>query len=301
MPSQRIIPCLWLDDQAEQAAAQYLRTFPGGGVTATSRYPEGPPSPGGRPGGSVLTVEVVLAGVRFTLLNGGPTFRPGPSISFFAHADTPAEADRLHAVLGEGGTPLMPLGEYPWSPRYAWVADRYGVSWQIITGRRPPGAAAIVPCLMFSGPQHGRAEEAMRAYAAAIPESRIVEVARYASGEGPEAWVKHGRLVLAGQPLVAMDSHLAHDVTFDEGVSLQVMCRDQAEVDRCWAALGEGGTPVQCGWLKDRFGLSWQVVPEGLVDLITGPDTAARGRVFAALMQMVKLDLAALRRAATGP
>lgn len=300
MTSHRIVPCLWLDDQAEQAAALYRRAFPGGAIASTARYPEGPPGPGGRPGGSVLTVEVVLAGVRFTLLNGGPMFRPGPSISFFAHAATPAEADRLHAVLGEGGTPLMPLGAYPWSERYAWVADRFGVSWQIITGRRAPGAAAIVPCLMFSGAQHGRAEEAMRSYTRLLPDSRIVEVARYASGEGPEDMVKHGRFVLSGQDLVAMDSHLAHDLAFDEGVSLQVMCQDQAEVDRCWAALLEGGAPSQCGWLKDRYGLSWQVVPAGLAALLTGPDAAARGRVFAALTKMVKLDAAALRRAADG-
>lgn len=299
MPSQRIIPCLWLDAQAEQAAAQYLRAFPGS-VTATSHYPEGHAAPGGRPGGSVLTVEVVLAGVRFTLLNGGPLFRPGPTISFFAHADTPAEVDRLHAVLGEGGTPLMPLGTYPWSERYAWVADRYGVSWQIMAGRRPPGAPAITPCLMFSGPQHGRAEEAMRSYTGLLPDSRIVEVARYASGEGPADMVKHGRFVLAGQALVAMDSHLAHDLTFDEGVSFQVMCQDQAELDRCWAALLEGGAPSQCGWLKDRFGVSWQVVPAELPALVNGGDAAARGRVFDAIMKMVKLDVAALRRAATG-
>jgi len=140
----------------------------------------------------------------------------------------------------------------------------------------------------------------MRSYTRLLPDSRIVEVARYASGEGPEDMVKHGRFVLAGQDLVAMDSHLAHDLAFDEGVSLQVMCQDQAEVDRCWAALLEGGAPSQCGCLKDRYGLSWQVVPSDLGALITGPDAAARGRVFAALMKMVKLDVAALQRAAAG-
>ncbi len=299
MTSHEIVPCVWLDDQAEQAAAFYVRTFPGSRVTATSRYPESADNPGGRPRGSVLTVEVDLAGQHFTLLNGGPLFVLNPSISFFVHVDDPAGADRLFEPLAEGGEALMPLDAYPWSERYGWVKDRFGVSWQVMAGRRPPGGRTITPCLMFAGPQHGRAEEAMRAYTGLFPGGRIVEVERYGAGEGPEGTVKHGRFSLAGQDLVAMDSHLAHGISFNEALSLQVLCDDQATLDRYWEALGAGGEHGPCGWLKDRFGLSWQVVPTGIFRWMTG-EAAARDRAFAVMLTMKKLDIAALERAFLG-
>jgi len=300
MTSNQIVPCVWLDDQAEQAAAFYTRTFRGGRIAATSRYPESTDNPGGRPRGSVLTVEIELSGRRFTLLNGGPAFQLNPSISFFAHVDVSAEADRLFGALADGGQVLMPLDAYAWSERYGWVKDRFGVSWQVMAGRRPPGGAAIVPCLMFAGALHGRAEEAMRTYASIFPGGRIADVARYVAGEGQVGAVKHGRVVLAGQDLVAMDAHGTHGFTFNEALSLQVMCQDQATLDRYWSALAEGGVQGPCGWLKDRFGLSWQVVPASIARLLIGGDAAARDRAFAAMLTMGKLDIAALERAFAG-
>jgi len=300
MRNHQIVPCLWLDDRAEEAAALYARTFPGARVTPTSRYPSAGTNPSGRPPGSVLTVELELAGQPFTLLNGGPLFRPTPSLSFFVHVDAPAQADPLFDALAEGGQVLMPLGAYPWSERYGWVQDRFGASWQVIAGRRPPGGSTIAPCLMFAGAVHGRAEEAMRLYTGLFPAGRIADVARYAAGEGPEGAVKHGRFLLTGQDLVAMDAHGDHGFGFTEGLSLQVMCEDQATLDRHWAALGEGGSHGPCGWLKDRFGLSWQVVPTAIRRWFTEGDAAARDRAFAAMLTMGKLDVAALERAFAG-
>jgi predicted 3-demethylubiquinone-9 3-methyltransferase (glyoxalase superfamily) len=296
----RITPCVWFDDQAEQAAAFYVRTFPAGRIVATSRYPESSDNPGDRPRGSVLTVEFEVAGQRFTALNGGPVFSLNPSVSFFFHVDTGADAERLYAALADGGEALMPLGTYPWSERYGWVKDRFGVSWQVIAGRRPKGTATIVPCLMFAGAQHGRAENAMRLYAGIFPGGRIDSVERYAAGEGPQDAVKHGRFVVAGQEMVAMDSHVDHGVTFNEALSLQVMCENQDEIDRYWAALAEGGEHGPCGWLKDRFGLSWQVAPTAIAEWMTSTDTAARDRAFEVMLQMKKLDIAALKRAFEG-
>lgn len=300
MTPRTIVPCLWMDDQAESAAAFYTSTFPNGRIEATSHYPASGENPSGKPPGSVLTVEFEIAGQRFTALNGGPIFRMNPSVSFFVHVDTAKEADTLYAKLTEGGEPLMPIGSYPWSERYGWVKDRFGVSWQVMAGRRPPGGETIVPCLMYTGAQKGRAQEAMTLYTSVFPGGRVDQVDRYAEGEGPTGWVKHGRFVVAGQALVAMDSHIEHAFNFDEGLSLQVMCRDQAEVDHFWEALSEGGTKGPCGWLKDRFGLSWQVVPIGIAEWMSSGDVAARDRTFAAMMGMTKPDVAALQAAFRG-
>jgi predicted 3-demethylubiquinone-9 3-methyltransferase (glyoxalase superfamily) len=295
-----IVPCLWFDDQAEAAARFYIETFRAGAITAVSRYPESSDNPSGKPRGSVLTVEFEIAGQRFTALNGGPHFTINPSISFFVHAETPEEADRLFTRLASGGSVLMPLGEYPWSRRYGWTCDRFGVSWQVITGSRPQTPSPIMPCLMFTGRQHGHAEAALATYAKLFPGGRVETLDRYAESEGPEGTIKHGRIRIGEQSLSAMDSHIDHGFTFNEAVSLQVMCDDQAEVDRYWAALSEGGEQGPCGWLKDRFGVSWQVVPSSIAEWLTSTDTAAKDRAFQAVMTMKKLDIATIQAAFAG-
>jgi predicted 3-demethylubiquinone-9 3-methyltransferase (glyoxalase superfamily) len=295
-----IVPCLWFDDQAEEAAHFYTQTFPGGQITAVSRYPEFQDNPSGKPPGSVLTVELDLAGQGFTALNGGPQFVINPSISFFVRADSIAETERLFSAFADGGQVMMPLGTYPWSERYGWVADRFGLSWQVMTRQPGQQGATIVPCLMFADTQHGKAEEAMRAYTGIFPGGHIEHVERYVAGEEPEGGVKHGRFFVDGQEIVAMDSHVAHGATFNEAVSLQIMCRDQSTVDHYWDALSEGGWKGPCGWLKDRFGLSWQVVPAEIVKWMTNENVAARDRAFAAMMTMTKLDVAALHAAFDG-
>ncbi len=305
LSNSKIVPCIWFDDQAQEAATFYARTLPGGRTNAASHYPETAENPSGKPRGSLLTAEFEVAGQRFTALNGGPMFVLNPSISFFIQVGTTEEVDHLFAALAEGGEALIPIDSYPWSERYAWVKDRFGVSWQPIKtngaqGAPGGGAATIAPCLMFAGKQHGRAEEAMRFYAGVFPDGRIETVERYSGDEGPPGTVKHGRFRLAGQEMVAMDSHVAHDTTFNEALSLMVMCKDQDEVDRYRDALGEGGEHGPCGWLKDRFGLSWQVVPSMIGQWLTSKDSAARDRAFGAVMQMSKLDIAAIQRAFAG-
>ena len=298
--SAAIVPCLWLDDQAEEAARFYTRTFGDGRVLATSHYPESADNPSGKPRGSVLTVEFEVLGRRFTALNGGPQFAINPSISFFVFSDTAARTEALWAELGQSGKVLMPLDKYPWSERYGWVQDRFGVSWQVMTTQRAAEGSRIVPCLMFSGAQYGRAEEAMKAYTAVFPDSRVVQLEQYGAGLPAEGKVVHGRIVLAGQQLIAMDGHTAQRESFNEGLSLQVMCEDQAEIDHCWERLSAGGQPGVCGWLRDAFGLSWQIVPQRIADWVASRDTQANDRAFQAIMGMRKVDIAALDAAFAG-
>jgi predicted 3-demethylubiquinone-9 3-methyltransferase (glyoxalase superfamily) len=293
----QIVPCLWLDDDAEDAAQLYASVFPQTCIVGTSHYPTTVDNPGNMPRGSVLTVELEVAGARFTLLNGGPVFAINPSISFFVMLPTEKDVDRVFHALKEGGEALMDVDTYPWSKRYGWVKDRYGVSWQVMHDDKL--APCIMPCLMFSDAHHGQAEEAMRLYTTVL-DGKIDSIDRYTKDQGPEGTVAHGRFTIRGQRMVAMDSHIQHNITFNEGVSLQVMCEDQAEIDRLWDRLSEGGEKGQCGWLKDRFGVSWQVVPANIASWLTSTDVKARDRAFDAMMKMKKPDVRALEAAFHG-
>jgi predicted 3-demethylubiquinone-9 3-methyltransferase (glyoxalase superfamily) len=305
---QTIVPCLWFDDQAEEAAKFYTSLFPDSSIVATSRYPTGFDNPSGKPRGSVMTVELEIAGTPFTALNGGPHFKINPAISFILNFDPskdPRARESLDAVwqtLSQGGTALMPLDKYPFSERYGWLADRFGVSWQLILSD-PSGEERpfVVPSLMFVGPVAGRAEEAIRFYTSVFEDSRHGMVARYGPGQDPDkpGTIMYADFMLRGQWLAAMDSAQEHAFGFNEGVSLQVPCRIQDEVDHYWSKLADGGEEGPCGWLKDRFGVSWQVVPTRFIEMMSTGEAGMPGfeRAFQAMLGMKKLDIGALETA----
>jgi predicted 3-demethylubiquinone-9 3-methyltransferase (glyoxalase superfamily) len=156
----------------------------------------------------------------------------------------------------------------------------------------------VIPCLWFDG----QAEEAARFYTSVFPDSRVTDISRYSEAVNgkPAGSVLTVAFELAGQKFTALNGGPAFK--FSEAVSFQVMCDSAEEVDHFWSKLGEGG-PVearQCGWLKDRFGLSWQVIPKRFMAMMTDSDKTKVGRVFAAMMKMKKLDLPALERAFNG-
>jgi predicted 3-demethylubiquinone-9 3-methyltransferase (glyoxalase superfamily) len=307
-PGGRIAPCIWFDDAAEAAATFYTDLFPDARILATSRYPKGFDNPAGKPRGSVVTVEFEIAGVHFTALNGGPHLRPNPSISCILNFDPSRDPkarenlDATWAALSEGGRALMPLDAYPFSPRYGWTTDRFGVSWQLILSD-PSGDPRpfVVPSLLFTGAVAGRAEEAIAFYTSVFEDSRTGLVARYGEGQAPDVpgTIMYADFMLDGQWLAAADSAQAHAFAFDEGVSLQVLCDSQAEVDRFWSKLSEGGEEGVCGWLKDGFGVSWQVVPTRLIEMMTAgaADGAGYERAFREMLGMKKLDLGKLESA----
>jgi predicted 3-demethylubiquinone-9 3-methyltransferase (glyoxalase superfamily) len=143
------------------------------------------------------------------------------------------------------------------------------------------------------------AEEAARFYCGIFPDSRIVDIAHYTEvGPGEPGSVLTVEFELAGQSFVGING--GPEFKFTEAISLEIACADQAEVDHYWAHLGEGGSYVQCGWLKDRYGLSWQVVPQRLPELLSTGDEEATNRVMKAMLGMVKLDVAELEAAARG-
>jgi predicted 3-demethylubiquinone-9 3-methyltransferase (glyoxalase superfamily) len=297
----KIAPCLWFDHQAEEAANFYAALFKDSRIDRVSYYGKEGFEIHGRPEGSVLTVAFQLAGRDFLALNGGPHFKFTPALSLFVVLESEAEIDALWAGLGEGSSVLMPLDAYDWSPKYGWLSDRYGLSWQVMLGRKADVGQTISPSLLFVGPQHGKAEEAMKFYTSLFSGSVIDGISRY-DGEGadPAGSVKHAQFRLNGDSFMAMDSAFAHQFGFTEAVSFMVNCDTQEEIDRFWSALSAVPQAEQCGWLKDRFGVSWQIVPAILPQLLSDPDRQKSGRVMTALLGMRKLDIARLIAAHRG-
>jgi len=287
----RIVPHLWFDTQAAEAAGFYAGLFPGSRVMSRTKI-EGTPS------GTAELVVAELAGQEFQLLSAGPPFRFTPAISFLVACDSDDEVNRLHSELVRGGSQLMPLGPYPFAERYAWVMDRWGLSWQVMHRSSLGPGQKITPTLMYVGNQCGRAETAVRRYASLFGGS-VGEIDRYEAGPGPDqpGTVRHAAFNLAGQGFAAMDSAQPHLLGFNEAVSLLVLCDSQNEIDRLWVALSADPKAEACGWLKDEFGLSWQISSPTLGRLMNDADPARKARVTQAMLKMTKLDLAALEGA----
>lgn len=298
---QRIVPNLWFDHNAAEAAAFYARVLPDTRVTGVQHYPvEGLPEFQLEFAGKELIVEFEVAGHRFVAINAGPEFPVTTSASFMLNFDPSRDdaarehLDAVWAGLSKGGRVLMPLDAYPFSPHYGWVQDRYGVGWQLIlTDPEGEPRPFVIPNLLFGGPVQNRAGEALERYASVFPGARVGMVATYPEQVGPAVpgSVMFGEVELLGQWFALMDAAVEQQDSFTCGVSFMIECADQAELDRYWAALSEVPEAEQCGWCADRFGLSWQVVPENLGELMRAPGAYQR------LLAMKKIDLAALRGA----
>jgi len=290
---QKIVPYLWFDHEAGEAAALYTSLFPNSRIRGRTKL-------GGTPSGEVEMLTIELEGLEFQLISAGPYFRFTPAVSFLVACQSKEEVDRLWQSLHAPGKELMPLGDYPFSQRYGWTEDKYGLSWQIMyMGDRKMGQR-ITPTLMFVGEACGKAEEAVRLYASLFEGSAVTSIETYGPGAEPNArdMVKHASFVLEGQEFAAMDSALDHPFTFNEAVSLMVYCDTQAEIDHFWGALSARPEAEQCGWLKDRFGLSWQIVPRAMERIMSEKDPSKLARVTEAFLKMKKFDLAELERAA---
>jgi predicted 3-demethylubiquinone-9 3-methyltransferase (glyoxalase superfamily) len=299
-----ITPHLWFDTQAEEAAKFYVGLFENSEVKTITRYTKAGFEVHGQPEGKVMTVEFELAGQKFIGLNGGPVFKFTPAISFLIACTSKEEVDHFWSQLNQGGTALMELAEYPFSEKYGWTADRYGLSWQIMYMGDIPFRQKIVPALMFVGEQAGKAETAMKFYTSIFEDSNIGNIMRYEAGEEPDkvGTIKHAVFTLAGQDFNAMDSAHEHKFSFNEAVSLMVPCDTQAEVDHYWDKLSVGGDAQaqQCGWLKDQYGVSWQVAPTILDQMMKDPDPQKVERVTNAFLKMKKFDIAELEKAFQG-
>ena len=289
---QRITPHLWFDKEAKQAAEFYTSIFKDSKIKNTTTLHN-------TPSGSVDIVTIELLGQEFTLLSAGPLFKFTPAVSFLVACKTKEEVDALWKRLSENGLPLMELAEYPFSERYGWTQDKYGLSWQVMFVGNRETKQRIIPTLMFVGTQCGKTEEAMNFYTSVFPKAKVGEIVRYGKSEQPdkEGTVKHASFTLEGQEFAGMDSAGSHNFNFNEAVSLIVHCDTQKEIDHYWEKLSADPKAEACGWLKDRYGLSWQIVPTAMDDMLKDPDETKLARLTEAFLKMKKFDIAKLREA----
>lgn len=299
---QKIIPHLWFDNQAKEAAEFYVSVFGNDSkITGTTTLHE-------TPSGDVDSVSFELMGHSFMAISAGPMFTINPSISFFVNFDPSRNRqarknlDTLWERLSKGGTALMPLQEYPFSKRYGWIQDKYGLSWQLIlTDPEGEPRPDIIPSFLFVGDVCGKAEEATDFYLSVFKDSRRGELAHYPAGMEPdkEGTIMFTDFMLEGEWFAAMDSARDHDFGFNEAISLMVYCDTQDEIDYYWEKLKAGGDPdaQQCGWLKDRYGVSWQVAPRLLGEMIQKGTREQVNRVTQTFLPMKKLDIAAIQKA----
>lgn len=293
---QKIVPCLWFDKNAEEAVSFYTSIFKSYKIGNINYY--------GKEGyeihhmeeGTILTIEFELEGQKFLALNGGPVFKFNPSVSFFIGCNTKEEIDMLWSSLSEGGMILMPLDKYPFSERYGWLQDKYGLSWQIML-MDAEIKQKIIPTLMFVGDVCGKAEEAMNFYISVFNSSKVGDIFRYSKNMEPdkEGTIAHASFSIENQEFAAMDSAREHNFNFNEAVSFIINCETQEEIDDYWGKLSNDPKAEQCGWLKDKYGVSWQVVPKILNEILQNKEKSEK--VMKELLQMKKLEIEKLNQA----
>lgn len=294
---QKINPFLWFDDNAKEAVNSYASVFSDAKIKTTTRYSEESSKAAGRPKDSVMTVAFELYGFPFTAINGGPTFKLNPSISFFVYGKTEKEVEELWNKLSNGGKVLMALDKYPFSEKYGWAEDKFGVSWQVMisTGEIEQ---KIIPSLMFTK-NSGKAEEAINFYTSVFNDAKPGSFFRYEEGQKPDedSSVAYADFTLEGQKFAAMDGGHMHDFSFNEAVSFVVNCKDQKELDYYWSKLSAIPQAEMCGWLKDKYGVSWQIVPANLSELLSSKEPGKSQRVMQKVLQMKKIIIADLEKA----
>jgi predicted 3-demethylubiquinone-9 3-methyltransferase (glyoxalase superfamily) len=288
---QKITPFLWLNNNVEEAVNLYTSAFKDSKIVSMNR------AGGALPGeqGQVFSATFQISGLEFYSLNGGPMYQFTPAVSLFVTCETQEEISELWSKLGDGGMVMMPLNKYPFSEQFGWVQDKFGLSWQLnLTGSKQK----VTPFLMFVKEQNGKAEEAMNLYTSVFKNSSVLRVAHFAAGErGEEGTVKHGAFSLDGNEFMAMDSNGEHAFTFTPAFSFFVHCTTQEEVDYFWDKLAEGGRHDRCGWLTDKYGVSWQIIPDTLNKLLYDKDPAKSKRVMDAMMKMTKIEIMGLQDA----
>lgn len=286
---------IWFDTQAKEAAQFYTTVFKNAEIEFTNTIEN-------TPSGDADIVGLRIEDAMFQFISAGPYFKPNPSISFTIACGSEEEAQDLWKKLSEGGKALMEYGDYPFATKYGWCEDKFGVSWQISFMKDQQVTQKITPGFLFVGDNAGKAEEAMNFYTSVFPASGIDFTSRYGEGMEPNKpdYINYGAFHLVNQGFTAMDSAQDHRFQFTEGISIMVYCKDQEEIDTYWEALSAVPEAEQCGWIKDKFGVSWQIVPIHMDEMMVSGDKEAKKRLTEAFLKMKKFDIATLEAAFNG-
>lgn len=298
---EKITPHLWFDKEAKEAAEFYTSLFPHSKITNITTLHD-------TPSGDCDVVSFELSNQSFMAISAGPFFKFNPAVSFLVtfnplqEKDAREKLDLLWNKLSSNGIVLMPLQEYPFSKCYGWVQDKYGLSWQLILSENINERQFIIPSLMFVGDKCGKAEEAISFYTSIFKNSRRGSVARYNSDQAPnqEGTIAFAEFMLLDKWFAAMDSARIYDFTFNEAISFMVNCDTQEEIDYYWEKLSAVPEAEQCGWLKDKYDLSWQIVPTALSDMMKNGSSKQIERIMQSFLPMKKFDIAILKRAYEG-
>lgn len=292
---QKIVPHLWYDKEAKEAATFYISLFENSKILNQTVI-------GDTPSGDAEIINFELVGQEFAAISAGPYFKFNPSISLMVACSTIEEVNTKWTALSEGGSELMPLAEYPFSKWYGWIQDRYGLSWQLMLVDSGQTVQKITPNLLFSNSSCGKTEEAVKYYAEVFENSEIGLISRYGKGEAEssKAQVNYAAFKLCGLDFSAMDNAYDVDFNFNEAFSLIINCEDQVEIDYYWDKLSAVPEAEQCGWVKDQFGVSWQIVPSNMDEVLMQGTEDEIKRVTEAFLKMKKFDLKALEKARLG-
>lgn len=293
---QKIVPHLWFNKEAVEAAKFYTSIFKNSKITHQSIIKD-------TPSGDCDIVGFTILGYQFMAISAGPVFKFNPSISFMINFDPSQDPDARKAIddvwekLVVGGNVLMPLDKYPYSERYGWIEDKYGVSWQLIyTNPEGDERPLVIPSLLFVTKTCEKVEEARAFYLSVFKNVKGGEIARYPAGMEPnkEGAVMFTDFKLEGQWFAAMDgSSDMHNFTFNEAVSFIINCKNQKEIDYYWEKLSAVPEAEQCGWVKDKYGLSWQIIPENMDELMAkNPE-----KTTPVMLQMKKIIINDLEKA----
>lgn len=298
MKYQKIVPHLWFDTEAGEAVEWYTKIFPESEIQSRKVIKD-------TPSGDSEQLNFKLMGYEFMAISAGPFSKKNPSISFIVQIDKQNEhlIDELYEkLMADGGIVLIPLDKYPFNDKYGWIEDKYGTSWQFWLREHRNGKNHIVPSFMFANENKGKATEAMKLYVDTFKKSEHLAARNYPPGMEPntEDLVMHAEVRLGKKRFSFQDSGYEHDFQFSEGVSLMVKCDDQKEIDKYWKALSADPDAEQCGWLKDKYGVSWQIVPKVMDEMMAEGSEKQLARVTEAFLKMKKFDIEKLEKAYNG-
>lgn len=287
------MPHLWFDHHALEAATFYVSLFDNAEIYRYYTIPA-------TPSGDAIAVNFRIENMDIGALDGGPFFKMNPSVSLMVSCHTKEEVNHLYENLKQGGRILMPLDAYPFSDWYVWVEDRYGLSWQLIL--EPEGYPKLRLNLLFADKVCGKAEKALQSYINIFPNAHIKAITYYDEGEAQDtrARLKYSELQLEDIELVLMDHGFGGEENFTEALSIIVNCDNQKEIDTYWEKLSKVPEAEACGWCKDDYGVSWQIVPRDFDDIFFEEDAQTCLRYTLALLEMKKLDIQALDNARYG-